>query len=417
MGLRRRRQTWQTPRSVERSRTKMKRRVAILTLSVGAGHLRASSVIEGALRDGGDDLEVLLVDALDLARGWFQWVYVRSYWMMLRYAPAAWKNLFERRSRNGHRATAPQWVFRRGCMKVLKRFRAFRPDLVIATEIGAVEIAALGKREGWFQAPLLAVQTDFHAEPPWVQKEVDYYCVGSAEAREQLVKWGASPHRILVSGIPIDPGFSLHMERLEVLGALGLVARKPVVLVMGGGMGPASLDEIVQSLEHCELPLQVIAIAGHNRSMRRRLERLRGRVALDLYAFGWTPRVPEFMAAADLLITKPGGMTMAEALAAGVPLLLSEPIPGPEERHVKYLVDHGAALYAHALEEIPRLTSSLLTSPAQRARMVKRQRELARPGAAHAIAQVARALMEKTGYMDLVAAAVPRRSGESAFVM
>ncbi|HEV2425974.1 MAG TPA: glycosyltransferase [Terriglobia bacterium] len=396
----------------------MKKRVAILTLGVGAGHVRASSVIESALRDGGDDLEILVVDALDLARAWFQWVYVRSYWMMLRYAPAAWKALFERRNNNGHRATAPRWVFRLGCAKVLERFRAFRPELVIANEIGAVEIAALAKREGWFNAPLLAVQTDFHAEPPWVQQEVDFYCVGSGEAREQLVNWGASSHRILVSGIPIDPGFMQRTERPDVLKALGLVARKPVVLVMGGGMGPAPLDAIVRSLEQCDLPLQVIAIAGHNRTMRRRLQKLRGHVTLDLHIFGWTPRVPEFMAAADLLVTKPGGLTMAEALAAGVPMLLTEPIPGPEERHVKYLVDRGAAVFAHALSDIPKLVSGLLTSPARRARMVQRQRELARPGAAHAIAQVARALMEKTGYMDLLAAAaLPRRPGETAFVM
>ncbi len=396
----------------------MKKRIAILTLGVGAGHVRASLVIESALRDGGDDLEILVVDALDLARAWFQWVYVRSYWMMLRYAPAAWKNLFERRNRNGHRATAPGWVFRLGCAKVLERFRAFRPELVIANEIGAVEIAALAKREKWFDAPLLAVQTDFHAEPPWVQQEVDYYCVGSDEAREQLVNWGASPHRILVSGIPIDAGFALRNERPEVLRSLGLATGKPVVLVMGGGMGPAPLDAIVQSLERCELSLQVIAIAGHNRTMRRRLQRLKSRIDLDLQTFGWTARVPEFMNAADLLITKPGGLTMAEALVAGVPLLLTEPIPGPEERHVKYLVDRGAAAFAHSLTDIPKLASNLLTSPGRRARMVQRQRELARPGAAHAIAQVARALMEKTGYMDLLAAAArPRRSSESAFVM
>jgi processive 1,2-diacylglycerol beta-glucosyltransferase len=394
----------------------MKRRIAILTLSVGAGHLRASSVIESALRDGGDDLEILLVDAVDLAQGWFQWVYVGSYWWMLRYAPGAWRNLFERRSRKLHRATAPGWVFRLGCARVLERFRAFAPELVIATEIGAVEIAALGKREGWFDAPILAVQTDYHAEPPWVQAEVDYYCVGSDEARTQLVAWGASAQRILISGVPIDPGFALRMDRVEVLRSLGLVPRKPVVLVMGGGMGPAPLDEIVRSLQRCDLPLQVIAIAGHNRAMRRRLERLRGRVGLDLSIFGWTSRVTELMASADLLVTKPGGVTVAEALAAGVPLLLTEPLPGPEERHVRYLVDRGAAVYAESLARIPELASAVLTSPARRARMVRRHREMARPGAAHAIAQVARALMEKTRYIDLVSLP-PRRSAETAYVM
>jgi processive 1,2-diacylglycerol beta-glucosyltransferase len=394
----------------------MRKRIAILTLSVGSGHVRASSVIETALRDGDSSLEILVVDALDLARGWFEWLYVRSYWWMLRFAPSAWRNLFERRTRKLHRATAPPWVFRRGCDKVMEQFRAFAPELVIATEIGALEIAALAKREGWFDAPLLAVQTDFHAEPPWVQREVDYYCVGSDEARQQLVGFGASPHRILVSGVPIDPTFVLNTDRAEIQRALGLVHRKPVVLVMGGGMGPAPLDAIVRSLERCDLPLQVVAVAGHNRVMRRRLEQLQGRVSLELHTYGWTSRVPELMAAADLLITKPGGLTAAEALAAGVPLLLTKPIPGPEELHVRYLVDRGAAAFADSIEHLPEMAMSLLVSPARRARMMKQQRELARPDAANAIAQVARALMEKRGYMDLVAAS-PSPAGAPAYVM
>jgi len=394
----------------------MKKRIAILTLSVGSGHVQASSVIERALRDGSEDHEILLVDALELARAWFNWVYVRSYFLMLKHAPGAWRSLFERRNRKRHRATAPQWIFRRGCTKVLERFEAFAPDLVIATEIGAVEIAAIGRREGWFDAPILAVQTDYHAEPPWIQPEVDYYCVGSEEAREQLVSWGASANRILVSGVPIDPSFALPMDRLEVLRSLGLAARKPLVLVMGGGMGLAPLDDIVRSLERCELPVQVIAIAGRDRRMRSRLEKLQGKVGLDLYAFGWTTRMPELMAAADLLITKPGGVTVAETLAAGVPMLLTDPIPGPEERHVEYLVARGAAVYAHALDQVPMLASGLLTSPSRRARMVKQQREMARPDAAYAVAQVCRALMEKTEYMDLVAAPM-RGMADPAYLM
>lgn len=374
-------------------------------------------MIQAALYDGGDDLEIVLVDALELARGWFEWIYVHPYWWMLRHAPGTWRTLFELRNRRRHRATAPDWVFRRGCGTVLDRLRAFAPDLVIATEIGAAEIAALGRREGRFEAPILAVQTDYHAEPPWVQAEVDYYCVGSEEARVQLVRWGASPNRILVSGVPIDPSFALRIERMEVLQLLGLAPRKPVVLVMGGGMGPAPLDEIVASLERCDLPVQVLAVAGHNRTMHRRLEKLRGRLAIDLHPFGWTSRVRELMAAADLLITKPGGVTVAESLAAGVPLLLTEPIPGPEERHVRYLVERGAAVYADTLDEIPKMTSALLASPAQRSRMVKRQLELGRPDASHAVAQVARALMEKTGYMDLVATAAPSNASELAYLM
>jgi len=162
-------------------------------------------MIRAALQDGGGHVEILLVDVLEMARGWFEWIYVHPYWWMLKHAPGTWRTLFELRNRQRHRSTAPGWVFRHGCADVLECLRAFAPNLVIATEIGAAEIAALGRREQWFDAPILAVQTDYHAEPPWVQTEVDYYCVGSEEARAQLVRWGASHHRILVSGVPIDP--------------------------------------------------------------------------------------------------------------------------------------------------------------------------------------------------------------------
>ncbi len=392
------------------------KRVAILTLSVGSGHVRASEVVQRAIYDGADPIQTRVVDVLEGAHRWFLWLYVRPYWWMLRYAPWLWRRLFERRQVNVHHSTAPHWVFRRGCRQVLKQLQNYAPHLVIATEIGAAEIAALGKRDGWFDAPILAVQTDFHAEPPWVQPEIDAYCVASEEARKQLTGWGVSPNRVLLCGIPVDPAFSLPFEKAELARALGLDARRPVVLVMGGGMGPAPLDEIIESLELCGLPLQVIAVAGRNRSLRERLERLQGKVALDLHLFGWTDTVPELMAVADLLITKPGGLTASEALAAGLPMILTHPIPGPEERHVRYLVRKGLAVYAPNLVDIPRLTNRLLSDSEERDAMRKRAREWARPDAAHAIAQVAVALLEKASFIDLFATPAAR-SGESAYLM
>jgi processive 1,2-diacylglycerol beta-glucosyltransferase len=394
----------------------IQKRICILTLGVGSGHLRASETVQRALYDGNDPIEVKVVDALDSARRWFHWLYVDPYWWMLRNAPWLWRHVFEHRQRNQHRSTAPDWVFRRGCQEVLRQLKNYAPHLVIVTEIGAAEIAALGRREGWFNAPILAVQTDFQTEPPWVQPEFDVYCVASEEARGQLVGWGVLPNRVLLCGIPVDPAFALPFDKAELRQALGLDARRPVVLVMGGGMGPVPLDHVVSSLEVCNVPMQVLAVAGHDRYLRQRMESLRGRLAMDLHLFGWTENVPELMAVSDLLITKPGGLTAAEALAAGLPMILTHPIPGPEERHVRYLSQNGVALHAETLDDIPRLTSRLLSSPDDLNEIRRRAREWSRPDAAHAIAQVAVALLEKATYIDLLATP-PQRSGESAYLM
>jgi processive 1,2-diacylglycerol beta-glucosyltransferase len=394
----------------------IRRRIAILTLSVGSGHVRAAEVIEHALAEGGEDVEIQILDAIGLARPWFVWVYVQTYWWMLRYAPGIWRRLFERRQSKRHGATAPDWFFRWGCAPVMRRLKQFAPHLVVVTEIGAAEIASLAKREGYFTAPILAVQTDFQTEPPWVQPEIDVYCVASDEAKSQLITWGVSPHRLLLCGIPIDPAFALPFDRGELLQALGLDARRPVVLVMGGGMGPMPMDEIIQSLELCGLPLQVVAIAGHDQSLRARLDRLHGKLALEVHAFGWSDRIPEFMAVAGLLITKPGGVSSAEALAAGLPMILTHPIPGPEERHARYLEGLGVAVRADGSREIPQIVHRLLGNRTQLNEMARRARDVARPDAAHAIAQVSRAMLDRGSYIDLLATS-RSRSGESAYLM
>ena len=394
----------------------MTKRIAILTLSVGSGHVQAAKVIERALDDGADPVEVRTFDAIELARQWFLWLYVQPYWWMLRHAPGIWRLLFEHRQKRRHRSTAPMWIFRRGCVEVLRQLKAFSPHLIIATEIGAAEIAALGKREGWFNAPILAVQTDLETEHPWAQREIDIYCVATEQARVQFIEWGISPNRILVCGIPIDPAFALPFDRPELLRALGLDVNRPVVLVMGGGMGPAPLDEIVQSLEKCRLPLQVLVVAGQDLAMRARLEALHGKIALSLFTFGWSDNVPELMAAANLLITKPGGVTTAEALAAGLPMILTHPIPGPEEGQIRYLEQNGVGFRAMNLDDIPHLTSKLLGDVNRLAEIAQRAREISRPDATHAIAQVGRAMLEKGTYIDLLATP-PKRSGESAYLM
>ena len=176
------------------------------------------------------------------------------------------------------------------------------------------------------------------------------------------------------------------------------------------------MDEVIQNLESCTHPLQVVAVAGHNQDLRARLDRLKGKLTLTLHTFGWSDRIPELMAAADVLITKPGGVTASEALAAGLPMVLVHPIPGPEEKHARFLEQLGVGLRAYRGAEIAGIITALLKNPGNLQKMAQRSREIARPDAAHSIAQVSRALLEKESYIELLASP-PARSGESAYLM
>lgn len=392
------------------------RRIAILTLGVGAGRLRASQAIHQALHDGADNVDARVMDILDMAKSWFRHLYVRRYGRRVPRAAGVWRKIFEWRQQKRREATAPDRVFRRGCRGVLEQLRAFGPHLVIVTEVGAAGLAALGRREGWFSAPVLAAPTDYLAGFPWVKPQIDVYCVGSDEAKRQLIAWGVSANRILTCGVSVDPAFALNFDRAELDRALGLDVKRPVVLVMGGGMGAASLEAIVRSLEACRHPLQVIAVTGRDGTARARLEALRRRVALDLRVYGWTDVVPELMGAASILITQPGGVTTAEGMAVGVPMVLTHPAPGAEQQRLRLLVEWGVALVAERVEEIPALVSRLLEDSAQRETLERRARDVARPDAAYTVAQVSRALLEKATYIDLLAAPAPK-TGDSAYLM
>ena len=198
------------------------KRIAILTLSVGAGHLRASQAIHQALHDGADNVEARTIDVLDLAEPWFLRFYLHPYWLTVKRLPWVRRKFFEWGQRKRLRRMAPDWLFRRGCRSVLARLHSFRPHLVIVTEACAARLAVIGRQDGWFDAPILAAQTDFCAEPVWARDEIDVHCLGSEEAKGQMLSWGVSANRILYCGVPIDPSFSLSFDRPDLRRALGL---------------------------------------------------------------------------------------------------------------------------------------------------------------------------------------------------
>src|SRR5579884_4271275 len=352
------------------------RRIAILTLGARAAHMRAAQAIHQALHDGADNVEARTIDALDRAQPWFVRLCALSHGSMARSTPAVWRRLWEWQQRKRLRRTSLDWIFRHACRPVLSRLQSFRPHLVIVVDSDSAQLAALGRREGWFDASILAAQADFYTEPRWVKDEIDVYCAGSEAAKNQLISLGASHNRILTCGVPVDPAFAASFDRADLRRALGLHLDRPVVLVMVGRADTSQLEAIIRSLEMCRQPIHVLAVAGRDRAVRARLD----------------------------------------ALAAGLPMVLTRPSLGVEEQNFMFLVERRLALAVAGPEQIPPLVSSLLDDPKQVEELREREREAARPDAAYSVAQVARALLEKETYIDLLASP-PQGFGERAYLM
>ncbi len=358
-------------------------RILVLTLSFGSGHLRASHAIAKELMDIAPGADVRVVDALADCRSLFRVCYEWPYWFMLRYAPALWERLNRARLEDKHERTAPQWAFRLGCPKVFEAIEKFKPDVIVAGEVAGCEMAVIAKRLGITQAPIVSVITDYEAEPIWVKPEVDVYIVPDENVRAEMIKWGAPGERIEISGIPVDPSFdrSPGMRAAPVNG-------EPVVLLMGGGMGPTRMDEVARRLGESNSPMHIVAVTGHDKRARRRLESLNVDTPVTLQVLGWTEDVATLMQTASILVTKPGGLTIAEAALCSLPTVFFDPIPGAEYVNAKRMVDAGAALISKGARETAAMVAELLRNEPSRRAMSLRASKLARPNARKEIAQV-----------------------------
>ena len=360
-------------------------RILVLTLSFGSGHVRASQTIAKELKRLTPVAQVSVIDALERCRWWFYLFYVAPYWVMVRHFPRAWRRLFETRVRNRHSRTAPQWAFRFGCSQVFEAIGQINPDVIVAVEVAACEMGAIAKREGLTRARLISVITDHEAEPVWVQQEVDAYAVADETVREQLVLWGTPQHKIEVTGIAVDVSFAKEDPKPSLNSDSH---SEPLVLLMGGGMGPTRMDEVAERLCKSGVPMQIVAVTGHDRRVQKKLGQLCAEAPVSLRVVGWADDVAGLMQAATLLITKPGGLTISEAALCGLPAVLFDALPGPEERNASRVASGGAALITQGVEETVGAAISLLRDERARCDMSLRARRLSTPDAATNIARM-----------------------------
>jgi processive 1,2-diacylglycerol beta-glucosyltransferase len=364
------------------------RRILVLTLSFGSGHVRAARAVADELRRQEPAADVRVVDALEEARIAFRACYAWPYWLMIRRAPKLWERFFESRVARGDEGTAPAWAFRWGCAHVFKLVAEFRPETIVACEVAACELASLAGREGLTSARVVAVITDHDAEPVWVKPEVDAYAVADERVRQQLRSWRAHDERISVCGIPTDVAFNIQHDAEETRRRHGLDKGSPIVLLMCGGMGPARTDVVAKHLCASGERVQVVAVAGRDERARRRLSRIKPEPPATLRVLGWTDDVAALMQAASVLVTKPGGLTVAEAALSSLPVVFFDAIPGPELRNAARVAEAGAGVMTGSPEEAARAALSLLRDEAARMRMAKRAFELSSVKAATAVARI-----------------------------
>ena len=364
-------------------------RVLVLSASAGAGHVRAAQAVEKAFRELDAAAEVRHVDTLDYTNKVFRHLYAKAYLDMVQSAPTALGWLYDRLDQpwqNERRRLALDRLNTRPFVKLLKEYR---PDITVCTHFLPAEIISWLKAKERLTNPQAIIVTDFDVHAMWLCHHYEQYFVALEETRVHMEQLGIPAGKITVSGIPIDPVFAQPKDKREMRAKHGLAQECVTLLISAGGFGVGSVEHIIEALGALRHAAQVIAVCGRNEELRAQLERkTEGRAAGDrvaLKVLGYTTEMDELMAASDILLGKPGGLTTSEALARGLVLVVVNPIPGQEERNSDHLLEEGVALRCNNLPALAYKLDRLLADPARFAAMQANVRRFARPRAAFEI--------------------------------
>jgi processive 1,2-diacylglycerol beta-glucosyltransferase len=314
-------------------------RVLLATLGFGDGHNRAAQALAALCRRLRPEVETRVADALEASPSG-PWQRRRAaYYAALRSCPRAyhaayaflarWRWPLDRLARS-----LEPWL--------QDQVRTFRPQIVVSTHVFCARAAERTSEGVAFRTA--GVVTDLLDDAYWNLTRLDRYLVATPELADRLARAGLPRDAVRVTGLPVDPAFHEPLPREEARRRLGLDPGLFTVLSLGGGAGFGALGEAAGVLAQADLPIQIVAVAGRNEALRSRLELQTLTARAPLHVVGFTDRMPEYLAAADLVVTKPGGMTVAECLARAVPMvLLGRPLPGPETLNYRWLVETGKA--------------------------------------------------------------------------
>jgi processive 1,2-diacylglycerol beta-glucosyltransferase len=365
-----------------------KKRILILSASVGSGHVSAAEALAKSFRARPDVEDVLVDDSLDHTNVLHKQLYSTLYKRLSAMLPEflGWWYV----------SSDEPWVSDKSrlaldlpqALPLVNLVRDFQPDSIICTHFMPAGVLSFLIGLGRLEAELGIVVTDFHFHAFWITRAFHWYFVAQEEDRIHMEGLGLPGDRIHVTGIPVGPEFMTPVDRGEVLRRYDLDPTQPTLLVAGGALGLSPASAVVRRLLQLDRKFQAIIACGKNDELKREIEMLTSEQRDRFRVLGYTREMPDLLGAATLLLSKPGGMTTAESLARGLPMVILDPIGGQEERNSDVLLEAGAAVKCTEVTVLNHKLCRLLDDPERIAAMRENARRLGRPDAAEAIARI-----------------------------
>ncbi|HYO07592.1 MAG TPA: glycosyltransferase [Tepidisphaeraceae bacterium] len=374
----------------------MPARILILSASVGAGHVRAAQAVELALREtAGDDATVRNVDVLTLTNAAFRKIYGEAYLDLVNKAPHVlgffYDHLDKPRSPDSKRDRLRLLVEELNLseLSALLERRGQQPwDVVVNTHFLPASIVASLRKKRAIRTPQMTVTTDFETHRLWVNRPCDHYTTATDEGAAYLHHWGVALEDVSVTGIPIHPVFAKPKNRADCLKRQGIEGKRPVVLQLAGGFGVGPIEQIFRGILDMKTGVELIVVTGKNAGAKKKLEAALSDLPKrhQVKVLGFTDQIDELMTVADVVVSKPGGLTTSETLARGAAMCVVNPIPGQESRNSDYLLENGAAIKINNLPTLAMKLDALVTEPKRLQQIKDNARRIAKPQAAFDVA-------------------------------
>ncbi|MBR4892848.1 MAG: glycosyltransferase [Clostridia bacterium] len=316
--------------------------ILILTITTGHGHNQVAASVNQYAKDKGHNVDVL--DALLHINPFCQKALDKGFLLSSSLTPAAYNtvyNLLDKRKPKIKKYMPYSLTYQEFDKKIVNYIKETKPDAIICTHVVAAHFVSNLKKVG-INIPTFGIVTDYTIHPYWNRTDIDYYIIPNEELISEAVNKGIDKEKILPFGIPINPKFNTSTDKKEARKILGL-EDKPTILMMSGSMGYGNLFKQLENLCESSYDFQIVTICGNNKRIKKKIDE--HSFSKKIYNIGFSKNVHLYMDACDIAVTKPGGITVSEALVKCLPIILINPIPGHEIKNMDFLVK-GQVAYA-----------------------------------------------------------------------
>ncbi|MFA5150298.1 MAG: glycosyltransferase [Candidatus Omnitrophota bacterium] len=364
------------------------KRIVLMYISEVSGHHNATLAIEKAIRILTPHAEISNINAFNYTNPVAEKVVNSVYMSIIKVAPKIWDYLYDNPKIVKKIEKAKQNINKANSPKLKKLFERLKPEVVVCTQAFPCGMVAGYKKTYQADLPLIAVLTDYVPHSYWIYDAVDCYITPSEDVSSRLIKKGVPAQKVKSLGIPFDPKFNTTLDKNSIFSKYKLSPGLPTILIMGGGQGLGPIKTIVKSLEKIDRDIQEIIVTGTNKKLYNSLRRKIKKYKKKIVVFGYAQNINELMSIADIVVSKPGGVTTSEVLSLAKPMIIVKPLPGQEANNTAYLTQKEAALEIEEPGKINLVIEDLLRNHEKLKHLSDCAKRISKPNASMDIARL-----------------------------